>query len=75
LPEKKNGEGSNLSESVLLIPKCNSYEILEQEVARIKEGLDALLGKSKKIFGTDGRFHSEQVDGLRRIGIIGASSC
>lgn len=50
----KNGEGSNLSGSVLLIPKCNSYEILEQEVARIKEELDALLDKSKKIFGAEG---------------------
>ena len=45
-----NGKASKLSGSVLLIPKCSSYKILEQEVARIKEELDTLLEKSKKIF-------------------------
>ncbi len=49
-----NGEGSKLNGSVLLIPKCSTYEILEQEVARIKEELDTLLEKSKKIFEVDG---------------------
>ncbi len=49
-----NGEGSKLNGSVLLIPKCSTYEILEQEVARIKEELDILLEKSKKIFEVEG---------------------
>ena len=49
-----NGKGSKLSESVLLIPKCSTYEILEQEVARIKEELDTLLEKSRKTFEVDG---------------------
>lgn len=48
------GEGSKLSGSVLLIPKCRSYEVLEEEVARIKEELDTLLERSKKIFGAEG---------------------
>ena len=51
--EMTNGEGSNLSGSVLLIPKCSSYEVLEEEVARIKEELDTLLERSKKIFGAE----------------------
>lgn len=45
-----NGEGSNLSGSVPLIPKCNSYKVLQEEVSRVKEELDALLNKSEKIF-------------------------
>jgi hypothetical protein len=49
-----NGEGSKLNGSVLLIPKCSSYRILEQEVARIKEELDTLLEKSKKAFEVEG---------------------
>jgi hypothetical protein len=49
-----NGEGSKLNGSVLLIPKCSTYEILEQEVARIKEELDTLLEKSRKIFEVEG---------------------
>jgi len=49
-----DGEGSKLSGSVLLIPKCSSYKILEQEVGRIKEELDTLLEKSKKIFEVEG---------------------
>jgi len=48
------GEGSKLSGSVLLIPKCRSYEVLEKEVARIKEELDILLEKSKRIFEVEG---------------------
>jgi len=49
-----NGKGSKLSGSVLLIPKCSSYRILEQEVARIKEELDIVLEKSKKAFEVEG---------------------
>ncbi len=49
-----NGEGSKLNGSVLLIPKCSTYEILEQEVARIKEELDTLLEKSRKTFEVEG---------------------
>ena len=48
------GEGSTLSGSVLLVEKCSSYEILEKEVSRIKEELDALLHKSKTLFETEG---------------------
>ncbi len=49
-----NGKGSKLSGSALLIPKCSSYRILEQEVARFKEELDTLLEKSRKTFEVDG---------------------
>jgi hypothetical protein len=49
-----NGKGSKLSGSVLLIPKCSSYKILGEEVARIKEELDTLLEKSRKTFEVDG---------------------
>ena len=49
-----NGKGSKLSGSALLIPKCSSYRILEQEVARIKEELDIVLEKSKKAFEVEG---------------------
>ncbi|MBC8461070.1 MAG: hypothetical protein H8D67_24040 [Deltaproteobacteria bacterium] len=45
-----NSEGSSLSGSVLLVEKCNSYEILQEEVFRIKEELDTLLERSKKLF-------------------------
>ena len=45
-----NGEGLNLSGSVLLIPKCSSYKILQEEVSRIKEELDTLLDRSKGLF-------------------------
>ena len=48
--EVADGEGSTLSGSVLLIEKCNSYEILHKEISRIKEELDALLEKSRRLF-------------------------
>ena len=50
--EVADGEGSTLTGSVLLVEKCNSYEILQKEVSRIKEELDALLEKSKQLFET-----------------------
>jgi hypothetical protein len=49
-----NGKGSSLSGSVLLVEKCKSYEILEKEVTRIKEELDTLLERSKKLFEAEG---------------------
>ena len=49
-----DGEGSELSGSVSLIPKCSSYGILERAVTRIKEELDTLLQKSKKILEVEG---------------------
>ena len=52
--EMTNGEASKLSGSALLIPRCRSYEVLEEEVARIKEELDTLLERSKKLFGAEG---------------------
>ena len=52
--EMTNGEASKLSGSALLIPRCRSYEVLEEEVARIKEELDILLEKSKRIFEVEG---------------------
>jgi len=52
--EMTNGEASKLSGSALLIPRCSSYEVLEEEVARIKEELDILLEKSKRIFEVEG---------------------
>jgi hypothetical protein len=48
--EVADGEGSTLSGSVLLVEKCSSYEILQKEVSRIKEELDVLLEKSKRLF-------------------------
>jgi hypothetical protein len=51
--EVADGEGSTLSGSVLLIEKCSSYEMLQKEVSRIKEDLDALLYKSKQLFKTE----------------------
>jgi len=51
--EVADGEGSTLSGSVLLIEKCSSYEMLQKEVSRIKEDLDALLYKSKQLFETE----------------------
>ena len=45
-----DGKGSALSGSVLLVEKCSSYEILQKEVSRIKEELDALLEKSRRLF-------------------------
>ena len=55
-----NGEGSNLSGSVLLIPKCSSYKILQEEVSRIKEELDNLLDRSKGLF--EGEAEKEGLD-------------
>ena len=48
--EVADGEGSTLSGSVLLVEKCSSYEILHKEVSRIKEELDVLLEKSRRLF-------------------------
>jgi len=48
--EVVDGEGSTMSESVLLVEKCSSYEILQKEVSRIKEELDVLLEKSRSLF-------------------------
>ena len=48
--EVADGEVSTLSGSVLLVEKCSSYEILHKEVSRIKEELDVLLEKSRRLF-------------------------
>jgi len=48
--EVADGEGSTLSGSVLLVKKCSSYEILQKEVSQIKEELDVLLEKSRRLF-------------------------
>ncbi|HDH86721.1 MAG TPA: hypothetical protein ENF36_01580 [Desulfobacteraceae bacterium] len=45
-----DAEGSTLSGSVLLVEKCNSYEILHKEVSQIKDQLDLLLEKSRRLF-------------------------
>lgn len=55
-----NGEGSNLSGSVLLITKCSSHKILQEEVSRIKEELDTLLDRSKGLF--EGEAEEEGLD-------------
>ena len=49
-----DGEGSTLSGSVVLIEKCNSYEMLQKEISQIKEKLDILLSKSRQLFETKG---------------------
>jgi len=51
--EVADSEGSTLGESVLLVEKCSSYEVLQKKVSRIKEELDALLYKSKQLFETE----------------------
>ena len=48
--EVADGEVSTLSGSVLLVEKCSSYEILHKEVSQIKEELDVLLEKSRRLF-------------------------
>ena len=48
--EAVEGEVSTLSGSVLLVEKCSSYEILQKEVSQIKEELDVLLEKSRRLF-------------------------
>jgi hypothetical protein len=48
--EVADGEGSTLSGSVLLVEKCSSYEMLHKEVSRVKEELDVLLEKSRRLF-------------------------
>jgi len=48
-----NREGSHVSGSVSLIPRCSSHEMLEREVSRIKERLDALLEESQKLFESE----------------------
>ena len=48
--EVADGEVSTLSGSVLLVEKCSSYEILQKEVSQIKEELDVLLEKSRRLF-------------------------
>jgi hypothetical protein len=61
-----NGEGSNSSGSVLLITKCSSYKILQEEVSRIKEELDTLLAKcsSYKILQEEVSRIKEELDTL-----------
>jgi hypothetical protein len=49
-----DAQGSNLSGSVPLFPYCDSYRVLEKEVAEIKEELDTLLEKSKRLFEKKG---------------------
>jgi hypothetical protein len=46
--------GSNLSGSISLIQGCDSYQLLEKEVAAIKGELDTLLEESKRIFRDQG---------------------
>jgi len=61
--EVADGEGSTLSGSVLLVKKCSSYEILHKEISRIKEELDALLEKSRRLFEAEiGEEKSQGVD-------------
>jgi hypothetical protein len=50
-----DGRGSNLNGSISLIPGCDSYEMLEKEIAAIKEELDTLLEESKMLFGGQGK--------------------
>jgi len=50
-----DGKGSNLTGSVSLIPRCESYQLLEREVAAIKGELDRLLEESKSLFEAQGK--------------------
>jgi hypothetical protein len=49
-----DGKGSDLSGSISLISGCDSYRMLEKEVAALKGELDTLLEESKKIFKEQG---------------------
>ena len=55
-----DGRGSNLSGSISLITGCDSYQMLEKEVAAIKKELDALLEESKRLFGGQGNILETQ---------------
>ncbi len=55
-----DGRGSNLSGSISLISGCDSYQMLEKEVAAIKGELDALLEESKRLFGGQGEILEAQ---------------
>ena len=57
-----NGEGSHVSGSGLLVPKCSSYEMLEREVAHVKEELDTLLKKSQQLFESERKAESLELD-------------
>lgn len=57
-----NGEGSHVSGPGLLVPKCSSYEMLEREVAHVKEELDALLKKSQQLFESERKAESLELD-------------
>ena len=50
-----DGRGSNLSGSISLIPGCDSYKMLEGEIAAIKGELDTLLEESKRLFKEQGQ--------------------
>jgi len=60
--EVADGEGSTLTGSVVLVEKCSSYEILQKEISRIKEELDVLLEKSKKLFEGESGEEGPDVD-------------
>jgi hypothetical protein len=60
--EVDDGKGSTLSGSVLLVEKCGSYEMLHKEVSRIKEELDVLLEKSRRLFETEVEEEGPDVD-------------
>ncbi|MBW1715852.1 MAG: hypothetical protein JRJ77_08520 [Deltaproteobacteria bacterium] len=57
-----NGEGSHVSGSGLLVPKCSSYEMLEREVAHVKEKLDILLKKSQQLFESERKAETLELD-------------
>jgi hypothetical protein len=60
--EVDDGKGSTLSGSVLLVEKCGSYEMLHKEVSRIKEELDVLLEKSRRLFEAEVEEEGPDVD-------------
>jgi hypothetical protein len=55
-----DGKGSNLRGYVSLVPVCDSYQMLEREVAAIKGELDALLEESKRLFRGQGMVQETQ---------------
>jgi len=55
-----DGKGSTLIGSVSLIPGCDSYRVLEKEVAAIKGELDTLLEESKRLFRGQGMIQETQ---------------
>ena len=55
-------QGLEVHGSISLIPKCTSYETLENEISRFKGELDGLLREAKEQFGSGGGPEQVELD-------------